>query len=257
MPADSGFQQQFLVAQDIGQPGLHAVHQQQVSSAPTQEQHVLRATTDPATMRALDAVGHAIHTGELNRSNRHQEKFKYSHKLKVPSELLVGDKVDISKSTVGGAPYLAVEGAILSAPTSISKGLDELYRASLLAQKLQAERMRQAEAMKKGAEYSQRLVKDSELQAPPDYLAAGTNSNSGFQAPLCVNQQQQRIEVNALEEALNLKRREPFSPLAVCSGTSESSGSKPAAGTYSSSSVSSSLDPADRPDRCPAWTDGG
>ena len=150
MPATAGFQPQGLVTQNFGQPGLHEVHQQQVSSGPTQEQQVLRSTLDPATMRALESVGEAIHTGEMNRINRYHEKFKYNQESKIPPELRVGDKVDLYKATVGAAPFRAIDGATLSAPTSISKGMSDIYRASQLVPKLQAERLRGAEAMKKG-----------------------------------------------------------------------------------------------------------
>jgi hypothetical protein len=125
---------------------------------------------------------------------------------KVPPEMLSGD-VDLYKATVASASYRGVDGAVLSAPTSISNGLEDIYRAATFVPKLQAERVRQQEAMKKGGDYSQRAVQDSELQAPPDYLAMGTSSNPVPQAPLCLSQQQQHTEGNALEEALSTMMR--------------------------------------------------
>ena len=216
---DMGFQNQQLLAQGVGQPGVHAVHQQHVSGAHSQDHVALRASLDPSTLKVLESVGTAVHVGERFRAAAHQEKFQNIIGSKAPPEM-ISSGLDLFRATVGSPPYREVEGAVLSDPTATSGGLASVFRASVLSPKLQAERVKQLETVKKGGEYTQRIISDSEIQAPAEYLAYGmakTGQRAEGMAPTCVDQLQQQFECSVLEEAINtrLQSRLPVSQSAL------------------------------------------
>ena len=66
--------------------------------------------------------------------------------------------------------------------------------------------MKQLETVKKGGGYTQRIIPDSEIQAPAEYLAFGmakTGQRAEGMAPTCVNQRQQQFEPNILNEVIS------------------------------------------------------
>ncbi len=84
----AGFQPQHLLAQGVGQPGIHEVHVQNVSDSRSQEHVALRASMDPSTVRAMDAVGESIHVGERSRTAAHREKVQGTIDSNAPPEML-------------------------------------------------------------------------------------------------------------------------------------------------------------------------